>query len=207
MKQFKRTLIAGVTLCVLSTVAVADQAAVPGPAPATAPPPVSTAPPVMGMGLRSVAFDHGGVIPDKYSQAVPQPVSPPLSWSDVPAGVKSFALICEDLDAAPNRSPVGTLHWLVFNIPGESRMLKEAQPAVPVLPDGTVQGLNQGNVVGWRGPGARWPGPHHNYAFVLYALDKKLDLGPEATHAQVLEAMKGHVIAKAATVGRFHRKN
>jgi phosphatidylethanolamine-binding protein (PEBP) family uncharacterized protein len=39
----------------------------------------------------------------------------------------------------------------------------------------------------------------------LYALDSKLDLGPNATHAQVLEAMQGRVLAKAATVGRFHR--
>jgi hypothetical protein len=97
------------------------------------------------------------------------------------------------------------LHWLVFNIPADLRGLPEGLPAIPTLENGIVQGLNQGRVVGWRGPGARWPGPHHNYAFVLYALENKLDLGPEATHAQVLGAMQGRVLAKAATIGRFHR--
>lgn len=169
--------------------------------------PSSAAPaaPTMGMTLDSAAFGHGALIPEKFTQSVTAPLSPPLVWNHVPEGVKSFALICEDLDAAPNKSPVGTLHWLVFNIPAESRGLAEGVPATSVLPDGTVQGLNQGRVVGWRGPGARWPGPHHNYAFVLYALDSKLDLGADATHAQVLEAMQGRVLAKAATVGRFHR--
>ena len=160
---------------------------------------------VMGMTLESSAFSHGGLIPERYTQSVTTPVSPPLAWDNVPEGVQSFVLICEDLDAAPNKSPMGTLHWLVFNIPADLRGLPEGLPTTPTLENGIVQGLNQGRVVGWRGPGARWPGPHHNYAFVLYALETKLDLGPEATHAQVLGAMQGRVLAKAAIIGRFHR--
>lgn len=190
-----RLSIAAYIMVMTSVLAVAQQGAVPPAAPA----------PVMGMTLSSTAFDDGALIPEKYTQAVPAPVSPPLAWSYVPDGVQSFVLICEDLDAAPNKSPVGTLHWLVFNIPAESRSLAEGISAVALLSDGTVQGLNQGRVVGWRGPGARWPGPHHHYAFILYALDTKLDLGPDATHAQVLGAMQGRVLAKAATIGRFHR--
>ncbi len=144
-----RQSIAACIMVMTSVLAVAQQGSVPPTAPA----------PVMGMTLRSTAFDGGALIPEKYTQAVPTPVSLPLAWSYVPDGVQSFVLICEDLDAAPNKSPVGTLHWLVFNIPAESRSLAEGTPAVAPLSDGTVQGLNQGRVVGWRGPGARWPGP------------------------------------------------
>ena len=55
------------------------------------------------------------------------------------------------------------------------------------------------------GPGAGAAGPYHHYTFELYALDTKLSLTPDATRADVLKAMDGHVIAKAALEGRFHR--
>jgi hypothetical protein len=48
-------------------------------------------------------------------------------------------------------------------------------------------------------------GPYHHYTWELYALDLKLDLGPDATRADVLKAIDGHVLAKAATSARFHR--
>jgi phosphatidylethanolamine-binding protein (PEBP) family uncharacterized protein len=55
------------------------------------------------------------------------------------------------------------------------------------------------------GPGAPAAGPDHHYTFELFALDTKLDLGPDATRQQVLDAMQGHIVGKAAMVGRFHR--
>ena len=55
------------------------------------------------------------------------------------------------------------------------------------------------------GPGAPPPGPHHHYTFELFALDTKLDLGADATRADVLKAMQGHIVQKAVLVGRFHR--
>ncbi len=55
------------------------------------------------------------------------------------------------------------------------------------------------------GPGAPAAGPDHHYTFELFALDTKLDLGPDATRAEVLKAMEGHILGKAVLVGRFHR--
>src|SRR4051812_38521849 len=46
-------------------------------APATPPPPPFT--------LTSTSFQDGGVIPDKYTQAVAAPISPALSWINTPA--------------------------------------------------------------------------------------------------------------------------
>jgi phosphatidylethanolamine-binding protein (PEBP) family uncharacterized protein len=48
-------------------------------------------------------------------------------------------------------------------------------------------------------------GPHHHYTFELFALDTKLDLGPDATRADVLKAIDGHILGKGVVVGRFHR--
>jgi hypothetical protein len=54
------------------------------------------------------------------------------------------------------------------------------------------------------GPGAGAAGPYHHYKWELFALDTKLELGPDATRADVLKAVDGHVLAKAALTGRFH---
>jgi phosphatidylethanolamine-binding protein (PEBP) family uncharacterized protein len=55
------------------------------------------------------------------------------------------------------------------------------------------------------GPGMGPQGPYHHYTFELFALDTKLDLGPDATRADVLAAMQGHILAKGVLAGRFHR--
>ena len=55
------------------------------------------------------------------------------------------------------------------------------------------------------GPGAPAAGPYHHYTFELFALDKKLDLGPDATREDVLKAINGHILGKGVLVGRFHR--
>lgn len=96
------------------------------------------------------------------------------------------------------------LHWLVFNIPGTARQLPANLAPDPTLPDGTIQAKSVRRTPGYMGPGADAPGPYHHYTFELFALDTKLTLGPDATRAQVLQAIDGHILAKAALVGRFH---
>jgi phosphatidylethanolamine-binding protein (PEBP) family uncharacterized protein len=83
--------------------------------------------------------------------------------------------------------------------------LPEGVPADPELPDGTIQGLNQGKKVGYLGMGAAAVGPYHHYAFELFALDSKLSLGLDATQADVMKAMNGHILMNGVLVGRFHR--
>jgi Raf kinase inhibitor-like YbhB/YbcL family protein len=123
----------------------------------------------------------------------------------VPANTASFAIIVHDPDTAPDKSTSDVLHWLIFNIPGTARSLPEGLPMTEKLPDGTIQGKNFGKLVGYRGMGARAPGPYHHYTFELFALDTKLELSASASREEVLKAMDGHVLAKAADIGRFHR--
>lgn len=158
-----------------------------------------------GLTLTTTAFADGAEIPAKYTQSVASPISPKLEWSHVPANTVSFALIMYDPDTALQGTTNETLHWLVWNIPGDARELPEGVPAEAKLPDGTMQGKNQGGVIGYRGPGAPAAGPHHHYTWELYALDTKLDLGPDATRAAVLQAMNGHILGKGVLMGRFHR--
>ena len=174
-----------------------------GPALAQAPAAPATPPPTP-MGLTSSSFTDGGIIPDKYTQAVPAPISPALAWTNAPAGTQSFTLIMHDPDTAPGHNSTDILHWMAFNIPATVLSLPEGVPTTPALADGTVQPNNFGKHPGFMGPGARGAVYHH-YTWELFALDTKLTLGPDATREQVLAAMNGHVLGKAAVSGRFHR--
>jgi Raf kinase inhibitor-like YbhB/YbcL family protein len=165
------------------------------------------APPPPGLALTSSAFKDGDVIPDKFTQAAgPAAVSPKLEWTNVPNGTVTFALILHDPDVALQKKTDDVLHWMIFNIPGTARELAEGVPAgSAMLADGTMQAKNLRGNVGFMGPGAPAGGPYHHYTFELFALDTKLDLGGEATRADVLNAMQGHILGKGVLVGRFHR--
>ncbi len=163
------------------------------------------APTPPGMALSSPDFQDGGIIPDKFSQVTPNAPSPKLEWTNVPMGTVSFVLIMHDPDAALNKMPEDVLHWMAFNIPGTNRSLDGGQPAIAQLPDGTIQAKNRAGNVGYMGPGNPSQNPYHHYTLELFALDEKLQLGPDATRADVLKAMEGHILGKAVLEGRFRR--
>jgi len=159
------------------------------------------------MTLTSGAWADGGVIPDKFTQAG-EDISPPLSWSNIPAGTVSFTLIVHDPDAAVAPGTEDTLHWMLWNLPAAVTSLHERAPSMAQLPDGTRQISATGPY--YRGPGAASAGPAHHYVFELYALDVLLEVpavgaSPAQTRAAVVAAMAGHVRGKAALVGLFRR--
>jgi Raf kinase inhibitor-like YbhB/YbcL family protein len=159
--------------------------------------------------MTSTAWEDGGVIPDKYTQAAGATApSPELKWTQVPPGTQSFVLLMHDPEPVLNKgSKMDITHWLIWNIPGTATGLPEGVPQGE-LPDGSRQVSLRGN--GYMGPGAP-AGPYHHYTFELYALDTKLDV-PQGTPQQaadtrtaVVNAMDGHVLGKAVLVARFHR--
>jgi len=158
-----------------------------------------------GLTLTTTAFADGAEIPSKYTQSDPNAVSPKLDWTHVPAGTVTFVLNMLDPDTALQKKTDTVVHWVAFNIPGTARELPEAVAADPKLADGTIQIKNQRGAIGFLGPGAPAVGPHHHYTWELYALDTKLDLTPDATRADVLKAIDGHILGKAILVGRFRR--
>jgi Raf kinase inhibitor-like YbhB/YbcL family protein len=163
------------------------------------------APPKPGLTITSTDFEDGGIIPAKYTQSDANPVSPTLEWTNVPAGTLTFTLIFHDPDVALQKKTDDVLHWMIFNIPGTAKGLPQAVPAEAKTSDGAVQAKNLRGGVGFMGPGAPAAGPYHHYTFELFALDTKLDLGPDATRADVLKAIDGHILGKGVLVGRFHR--
>ncbi len=150
------------------------------------------------MELRSSAFEQGGMIPTKYTCDGPD-ISPPLSWSDPPAGTVSFALISDDPDA-----PVGTwVHWVIWNIPASARALDENVPKTETLPNGASQGITDFRRIGYGGPCP--PSGTHRYFFKLYALDTTLSLPSHTTKSVLEKAMRGHILAQAELMGRYRR--
>ncbi|AFY78371.1 Raf kinase inhibitor-like protein, YbhB/YbcL family [Pleurocapsa sp. PCC 7327] len=151
------------------------------------------------MKLESTAFIHNELIPSRYT-CDGEDISPPLNWNDPPAATKSLALICDDPDA-----PMKTwVHWVVYNLPPETRSLPEKIPAGNSLSNGGLQGKNDFGKIAYGGPCP--PRGTHRYFFKLYALDTMLDLKPGATKAQLEAAMKGHILAQAEFIGHYRRK-
>jgi hypothetical protein len=162
---------------------------------------------VQVMTLSTTGWDDGGVIPPKYSQASEE-MSPPLTWSEPPAGVASFVLVVHDANTGAGNGLDDVVHWLVWNIPGSAKGLPEGVSQGPQLPDGTRQISATGPY--YRGPAAVASGPPHHYVFELYALDAQLDIQPvgatpAATRTAVMGAMVGHVRGKAVMVGLYKR--
>ena len=150
------------------------------------------------MKLTSSAFSEGGMIPTQYT-CDGDDFSPPLAWSDVPAGAKSLALIADDPDA-----PAGAwVHWVAFNLPPDGGGLPEGSRAESKLPGGGIQGANSWLRLGYGGPCP--PSGTHRYFFRLYALDSTLPLGNDAAAKTLRAAMQGHVLAEAETMGRYRR--
>lgn len=150
--------------------------------------------------FNSTAFGSGGGIPKKYT-CDGENVSPPLTWSGVPAGTKSLVLIVDDPDAPDPKAPkMIWVHWILYNLPPETNTLPEA---VKHLPPGTLEGINDWKRTGYGGPCP--PVGRHRYFHKLYALDAVL---PDLHHPikKTLEAaMKGHILEQAELVGTYQR--
>lgn len=154
------------------------------------------------MQLTSPAFEHNGSIPARFT-CDGRDLSPELTWSDLPGGTRSLALIVDDPDAPDPRAPRMTwVHWVLYNLPPTAVGLAEAVPAT-ALPAGTREGLNDWGRTGYGGPCP--PIGRHRYFHKLYALDVVLpDLG-KPTKAALEKAMQGHILAQAECVGVYQR--
>ena len=152
----------------------------------------------MAMTITSPAFTAGGMIPEEFG-CLGANISPPLAFANIPAEAKSLALIVDDPDA-----PAGTwVHWVAYNMPAGTKELGKSVPPQKELPNGMRQGTNDFRRIGYGGPCP--PGGTHRYSFRLYALDVVLNLAAGATKSQLLESMKGHVLAQAELMGKYRR--
>ncbi|MCS6923228.1 MAG: YbhB/YbcL family Raf kinase inhibitor-like protein [Fimbriimonadales bacterium] len=150
---------------------------------------------IVEMSVSSDAFSNGGYMPRKYAstEVGGQNLSPPLSWTNVPAGTRSFVIVCIDLDAD------NFVHWVVYDIPA----------SVTSIPEGATfsapakLGRNDADGTGYFGPEPP-PNEDHRYQFTIYALSvESLGLPEGATLQQVENALQGKVRGVARIVGKF----
>lgn len=157
----------------------------------------------MTIQLTSPAFATDAPIPTKYTADGPD-ISPSLGWQNLPQGTKQVALIVDDPDA-PRDQP--WVHWVIYGIPGSveglpENLAKNREISQPVL---ALQGVNDFGKIGYGGPAPPKGHGIHHYHFKIYALEKTLDLEPGLTKQQLLDAIKGHVIAQGELIGTYER--
>ena len=154
----------------------------------------------MTLTITSAAFQAGGEIPALHT-CDGGDVSPPLSWSGLPAGTKSLALIVDDPDAPDPAAPKMTwVHWVLYNLPGNASGLAQGIKSQD-LPKGTLDGVNDWKKTGYGGPCP--PVGRHRYFHKLYALDAVLPDLHHPNKAQLEKAMQGHVLAHAELIGTY----
>jgi Raf kinase inhibitor-like YbhB/YbcL family protein len=143
--------------------------------------------------LDSTAFQNAQPIPSRNS-CEGEDVSPPLSWSNVPEGTRSLALVVDDPDASDG---VFT-HWVAWGLDPAAAGLEEGEP-------GPREGQNDFGTTGYRGPCPPPGDGRHRYVFRLYALDTDLELGAGASKAELEQAISGQVLTTAELIGTYER--
>ena len=154
--------------------------------------------------LSSEAFSPGGPIPKRYS-AEGENVSPPLTWSGVPAATKELVLIVEDPDAP---FPQPFVHWILHHLPPTTTSLPTGVPTTMVVPSlGTaLQSQNDMKKPGYYGPEPPLGHGVHHYHFQLFALNIATSATVDTPVAELVKIIAGHVLAEGELVGTYERK-
>lgn len=157
----------------------------------------------MSITRKSPAFRDGQAVPKRHTEDG-EDLSPPISWSQLPAGTRELALVVDDPDA-PRAEP--WVHWVIYRVPADTDGLKEGVPQQERLADprGAIQGKNSWGTIGYRGPAPPKGHGTHHYHFKLYALDAALELNPGLDKSALLQAMSGHVLGHGEFVGTYQR--
>jgi hypothetical protein len=165
----------------------------PEPTPEATPMPTDTPIPAL-FTLTSSAFSDRAAIPRRYS-CDGLDVSPPLSWSGVPAGTKALLLTVTDPDAR------GFVHWVGWDLAPDLGSLTEG--ASGALPDGALEGRNDFGRIGWGGPCP--PSGTHRYVFTLTALSAPLGLPRGTELAAVQRRAAGATVGETRLEGTYRR--
>jgi Raf kinase inhibitor-like YbhB/YbcL family protein len=160
------------------------------------------------MRLTSPVFKDQDQIPVRYT-GEGEDVSPPLEWSDVPEGCRSFVLLCQDPDA-PAR-PGGEhpfVHWLIYNLSPATTALPPGLPRQEFfdLPVIATQGRNSFGQLGYGGPMPPLGHGAHHYEFTLYALNENFRMASGMRRDAVLSIIQGFVLAEAKLTGTYERQ-
>jgi Raf kinase inhibitor-like YbhB/YbcL family protein len=155
------------------------------------------------MEILSSAFKDHGKIPIQYVMpgAGGKNISISISWKNVPAGTKSFALSIVD----PHPVAQNWVHWLMINIPKEVNSIDEGASRKKI-PSGLIELKNSFGDIGYGGPQPPKGTGDHPYVVTLYALNvEKLELGVNTSLSAFKKAIEGKVIDSASITGMYGR--
>jgi Raf kinase inhibitor-like YbhB/YbcL family protein len=149
--------------------------------------------------LTSTDFADGQPMPRRTAgRPVGDNVSPALAWSGVPARTRQLVLIVEDRDVPFSRPIVHATARFAPELPGV-----QAGDLVAGAPHG--DGVISFRQTGYHGPRPiPGHGPHH-YVFQLYALDRPVPGDATLRPSTVVDAMRGHVLARGRLTGTYER--
>lgn len=161
-----------------------------------------------GFTLNSKAFKNGEVIPDKYAEK--NIVSPPLTWTNIPTGTKSFAITVTDPDVPEAfQFPRVFAHWMIYNIPASETSLPEGASPGGKIPTAARE-LNSDFVTfkmpGYgKGYGGPWPpDAPHRYVFTIYALKaQNLNIPENADYTEFVKTILPQTIASTTLIGYY----
>jgi Raf kinase inhibitor-like YbhB/YbcL family protein len=164
--------------------------------------------------LTSTMFKDSTMMPKKVANSsanaptnpncVGENVSPPLSWSGVPEGTKSFVMLMIDPEG---RGGAGVNHWVAYGIPAAVTSFAEGEVSKPS--DKYVGGKSTQGVGFFSGPCTPPNTTPHHYTFVVVATDfdpKELPPGLTKDEVTAKIAPSGppvHAKGSAGLVGLF----
>lgn len=145
--------------------------------------------------VSSPAFGPDEPIPSQYT-VDGEGLSPPIEWRGVPMNAEAVVLLIEEADGATSRSPANAIVW---DLPGSDTSLPEG--ALPcTCPAGAGLSATYLPPDPPTGHGPR------RYAFQVFALDTVPRFESRPGRAELLDKIKGHVIAKGSLIGTYERK-
>ena len=159
--------------------------------------------------LTSSQFNDGTMLEKKNAgdnpknpNCIGENVSPPLAWSNPPAGTKSYALVMVDPEG---RAGLGVIHWVAYGIPVSVTGFAEGE--VTKASDKYVGGKGTNGFANYQGPCTPPATGLHHYTFTLIAtdLDPK-ELPPGLTRDELFAKLPGRAKGSAGLVGLFGRK-
>jgi Raf kinase inhibitor-like YbhB/YbcL family protein len=148
---------------------------------------------VAELSVASESFEDGDALPARHALDG-ENLSPDLSWSGLPEGTRSIAIICEDPDA-----PTGTfVHWVGWGVDPQAGGLGEGESP-------PHEGRNDFGNPGYGGPAPPPGHGRHRYYFRILALDVEPELEPGAAKEELDAAIEGHVLASGELMGTYER--
>lgn len=158
-----------------------------------------------GMQVSSTSFAEGGAIPKLYAgdngDCGGKGVSPQVSWSNLPAGTKSVAVLMVDPDGA---NGLGVSHWVAYNIAADRGQLKQGEGQTNGA--GVTVGKSVSGAMAYQGmcpPAGDVP---HHYIITVIATGLAPSALPQGlTRDELLAALKGHALGAQSSVGRYGR--